>query len=60
MAAEISWSLHLGTDEDRSLKYVTAIIEQMIYREMFSSVIAVDTNTAPSKVTHRNSPGFYV
>jgi hypothetical protein len=39
-----------GNHEDHSLKYVTGVIEQMIYRDTFGSVIAVDTNTAPGKV----------
>jgi len=35
--------------EYHSVKHVTGIIEQ-IFLERFGSVIAVDTNTAPSKV----------
>jgi hypothetical protein len=37
-------------DENHSVKYVTGITEQMIHREMFGSVIAVVTNTTPSKL----------
>jgi hypothetical protein len=35
-------------DENHSLRYVTGVIEQ-IFLERFGSVIAVDTNTEPSK-----------